>query len=62
MRAEYYQSMSEKLEDVEVGTTIYFTKTISETDVYMFSGVTGDFSPNHVDEEYMKHAIYSGQQ
>lgn len=58
MRAEYHQSMSGKLEDIEVGTTIYFTKTITETDVYMFSGVTGDFSPNHVDEEYMKAGQY----
>jgi len=40
---EYVQSMSGKLEDVKVGTTLYFTKTVSECDVYMFSGITGDF-------------------
>ncbi|MCY0852788.1 MaoC family dehydratase [Cupriavidus sp. D39] len=55
---EYVQSMSGKLEDVEIGTTLYFTKTVSESDVYLFSGVTGDFSPNHVDEEYMKQGMY----
>lgn len=57
-RVEYVQSMSGKLEDVVVGTTLYFTKTVSEADVYMFSGITGDFSPNHVDEEYMKEGQY----
>ncbi len=61
MRVEYFQSMSEKLEDVEVGTTLYFTKTITETDVYMFSGITGDFSPNHIDEEYMRAGKYGGR-
>lgn len=58
MKVEYVQSMSEKLEDVQVGTTLYFTKTVSEADVYMFSGITGDFSPNHVDAEYMKQGRY----
>ena len=55
---EYVQSMSGKLEDVKVGTTLSITKTVSESDVYMFAGVTGDFSPNHVDAEYMRQGRY----
>ena len=55
---EYVQSMSGKLEDVKVGTTLSITKTVSECDVYMFAGVTGDFSPNHVDAEYMRQGRY----
>lgn len=55
---EYVQSMSGKLEDVKVGSTLFFTKTVSECDVYMFSGITGDFSPNHVDAEYMREGRY----
>jgi len=50
--------MSGKLEDVKVGTSLSFTKTISECDVYMFAGITGDFSPNHVDAEYMRQGRY----
>lgn len=30
-----------------------FTKTVSESDVYLFAGLTGDFSPVHVDAERM---------
>ena len=30
-----------------------FTKTVGESDVYLFAGITGDLSPNHVDEETM---------
>lgn len=37
-----------------IGETFTFRKTVSESDVYLFAGITGDFSPNHVDEEYMK--------
>lgn len=35
-----------------------FSKTVSESDVYLFAGITGDFSVNHVNEEYMKGTIY----
>ncbi len=55
---EYVQSMSGKLEDVKVGTTLSFTKTVSESDVYLFAGITGDFSPNHIDAEYMRQGKY----
>ncbi len=43
---------------VKVGDTVRFSKTVGETDVYMFAGVTGDFSGNHVNEEFMKKSIY----
>ena len=37
-----------------IGKTVTVRKTVGETDVYLFAGISGDFSPNHVDEEYMK--------
>ena len=43
---------------VAVGETVSFSKTVGETDVYMFAGITGDFSGNHVNEEYMKQSRY----
>ena len=43
-----------RIEDVEVGLSTRFSKTVSESDVYMFAGITGDLDPNHVDEEYCK--------
>lgn len=43
---------------VEIGARTVFTKTISETDVYLYAGVTGDFSPNHIDEVYMSEGRY----
>lgn len=41
-----------------VGKRVTFSKTLSESDVYLFAGLTGDFSPNHVDEEYMRKTSY----
>lgn len=41
-------------EELEPGMSATFTKTISETDVYLFAGISGDFNPMHVDEEFAK--------
>ena len=41
-----------------VGLRTSFRKTVSESDVYLFAGITGDFSPNHVDEEFMRGTQY----
>lgn len=46
---------------VEVGETFVFRKTVSESDVYLFAGITGDLSPNHVDEAAMKKTPYGGR-
>ncbi len=37
-----------------VGQSASITKTVSETDVYLFAGITGDLNPAHTDEEYAK--------
>lgn len=41
-----------------VGQTVTFSKTVGESDVYLFAGISGDLGPNHVDEEYMKATTY----
>jgi len=41
-----------------VGKKITVRKTIGESDVYLFAGITGDFSPNHVDEAFMRGTRY----
>jgi 3-hydroxybutyryl-CoA dehydratase len=43
---------------VSVGDQVSFSKTVGESDVYLFAGITGDFSGNHVDEEFMKRSVY----
>jgi len=43
---------------VKTGDTVTFAKTVGETDIYMFAGITGDFSVNHVNEQYMAGSKY----
>jgi 3-hydroxybutyryl-CoA dehydratase len=43
---------------VAVGDSASFTKTVGEIDVYMFAGITGDFSPNHVNRAYMERSSF----
>jgi 3-hydroxybutyryl-CoA dehydratase len=37
---------------LELGLRASFSKTITETDVYLFAGISGDFNPMHVNEEF----------
>lgn len=43
---------------VKVGDTVTFEKTVGESDVYLFAGITGDLSPNHVNEKVMAGTAY----
>lgn len=43
------------------GQKFSFSKTVSESDVYLFAGITGDLSPNHVNEAAMRHTPYGGR-
>lgn len=43
---------------VRVGDEATFAKTIGETDIYLFAGLTGDFSPNHINDDVMKKSSY----
>jgi 3-hydroxybutyryl-CoA dehydratase len=44
--------------EASVGQRVSFSKTVSESDVYLFAGITGDFAPNHVDEQFMRQTQY----
>ena len=46
---------------IDIGANTSFSKTVSESDVYGFAGITGDFAPNHVNEEYMRESGYGAR-
>jgi 3-hydroxybutyryl-CoA dehydratase len=46
------------IDELKVGQTAQFSKTITETDIYLFAGITGDFNPAHVDEAYAKKTFF----
>lgn len=39
---------------VSIGQRASFTKTVTEADISLFAGVTGDLNPLHVDKEFAK--------
>jgi 3-hydroxybutyryl-CoA dehydratase len=40
------------IEQLKVGDAAEFGKTVSESDIYLYAGITGDFNPAHVNEVY----------
>ncbi|RKL61843.1 enoyl-CoA hydratase [Thermoanaerobacteraceae bacterium SP2] len=51
--------MKEKtIDDIKIGDRAFFSKTITETDLILFAGITGDFAPHHVDAEYAKTTMF----
>lgn len=47
--------------NVEIGWQVRFAKTVGETDIYLFAGITGDFSVNHVNEQHMKKSAFGSR-
>ena len=43
---------------VSIGDKTSFTKTVGESDIYGFAGITGDFAAPHVNEAFMKKSPY----
>ncbi len=46
------------LRELKIGDKAEFAKTISEFDIYMFAGITGDFNPAHINEDYAKQTFF----
>jgi 3-hydroxybutyryl-CoA dehydratase len=46
------------IEEIRLNETAEFSKTISESDVYLFAGVTGDLNPAHINEEYARGTFF----
>lgn len=49
------------INELHVGQKASFSKTITETDVYLFAGISGDINPAHVNEEYSKNTSFKGR-
>ena len=49
------------LEDLKVGMKASHAKTVTETDVVMFAGLTGDNNPVHCNEEFAAQTKFKGR-
>ena len=46
------------IQEIQVGDSSQMSKTVSESDVYLYAGITGDTNPAHIDEEYAKKTFF----
>lgn len=49
------------IDTINIGDTDSFEKTVTETDVYMYAGLTGDINPAHINEKYMKTQVFKSR-
>ncbi len=48
-------------ESLHTGMSAEFSKTITETDIVNFAGISGDFNPVHINEEFAKKTRFEGR-
>lgn len=48
-------------EDLEIGMTAVLSRTITESDIVLFAGVTGDTNPVHLDAVYAEQTLFKGR-
>ena len=46
------------IEDLSVGMSAVYARTVTETDIVLFSGVSGDSNPVHMNELYARGTIF----
>src|SRR5215510_13403595 len=54
LRGKYADELSE-------GMSAIFTKTVTEADIVLFAGISGDTNPVHLDEEFAKGTMFKGR-
>jgi 3-hydroxybutyryl-CoA dehydratase len=50
--------LGKTFDQLTVGDADRFTKTVTDADVYLFAGVTGDLNPAHIDETYAQGTFF----
>jgi len=48
-------------DELEVGSSASFSKTLTEADLVMFAAVSGDLNPVHLDESFAKETMFKGR-
>ena len=53
--------IGKSIDEMVLGDCAEFSKTMSESDIYQFAGITGDLNPAHIDEEFAKKTFFKGR-
>lgn len=49
------------IEDLSVGQSASYAKTVTEADVILFAGITGDDNPVHINQEFAETTMFKGR-
>jgi 3-hydroxybutyryl-CoA dehydratase len=53
--------MGHYIEDLSVGMTAVFAKTVTEADIVLFAGISGDINPVHLNHEFATETMFEGR-
>jgi len=45
-------------DQIHIGDSAEFSKTFSESDIYLYAGISGDFNPAHINEAYARNTYF----
>jgi 3-hydroxybutyryl-CoA dehydratase len=48
-------------EDLRLGQTAVYGRTVTEADIVLFAGISGDTNPVHINEEFASGTMFSGR-
>lgn len=49
------------IKEISLGDKASYSRTVTEADVVLFGGVSGDLNPAHFNEEYSKDTMFKGR-
>ncbi len=49
------------IQEIKIGDYEVYERTLTEADVVMFGGVSGDLNPAHFNEKYAKETMFKGR-
>ena len=58
---DFSEVYSHRFEDLELGMSASVSRTVSEADILMFAGVSGDTNPVHRDQEFAASTMFGGR-
>ena len=62
MSVAYAEELRGKyIEEIDTGISAIYSKTVTETDIVLFAGLSGDTNPVHLDEDYAGGTIFKGR-
>lgn len=53
--------MGYSIEDLSVGMSAVFAKTVTEADIVLFAGISGDINPVHLNHEFATETMFEGR-